>query len=367
MSYRALFVADVHLSNTLPFAQRDPETLITDRFHDVLSVIEQMCVYGCENNIQDVWILGDLLDRRLLDAVTLKLATDALVGHADGLAGHHRVYITGGNHEAGDADCRHYTVEMFQTLASDIRVITGNGAWVEPVPGFNVFAMPYLPHKRAEAILGELAPANLILLHQTIKGGCVGGWTSPEGIDPTNLPAPVTIAGHFHSPQDVIPSVSYLGAPLQHNFGDRGDNRGFWDITFQEDGRTDRKMVPIEGAPRFHDIQWIISGPMPDVTAIGPKDYANIRIVGSKAEVDKSWKAVEAHINGFTADSGARLIRPIAETDATPAKQRLAFSETERPSWEQVVGRYLGALDCTGLNRDRLADLAKEFIADAEA
>lgn len=374
MSYRALFTADVHLCNTLPFANRDPATLVTDRLKDVLGVVQQMCWYGCEHSIDDVWIVGDLLDRRLLDAVTLKLVADAL-SSMDSLAGHHNVRISPGNHEAHDGDCRHYTVDAFAHLHQPIKVIGGEGDWVEPMPGFRAYALPYLPPARAERVLEGLAgsAADLLLVHQTIKGGCVGGWESPEGLDPALLTgiSKHVLAGHFHTPQDIVVAnalpVSYLGAPLQHHFADVGDDRGFWDITFNSDGTRTAVKVPIEGAPRFHKLQWIVGGEPPDVSAISTQDYVDLVISGSRAKVDKFWKDAQNWADQLAKRVDLRMLKMTPATDVEQARRRIVLGDGERPSWEQIVSRYLDAADCMDLDRTRLTDLAKELIQDGEA
>jgi hypothetical protein len=374
MSYRALFTADVHLCNTLPFAVRDPDTLITDRLRDVLDVLDQMCAYACEEGISDVWIVGDLLDKRLVDAVTLKLVADALAGPSS-LAGHHNVWISPGNHEAHDADCRHYAVDALGHLHQPITVIGGEGSWVEPVSGFRIYAMPYLPPARAHRTLDGLGAetADLLLIHQTVRGACVGGWQSPDGLDPAQLLdiSKHVLAGHFHSPQDIRADghsapMSYLGAPLQHHFADVGDSRGFWDFTFTSDGRLGRK-VPIDGAPRFHSLQWIVGGEPPDVSAISQKDYVDLRISGSRAKVDKFWKEAQSWADKLAVERATRMIKLTPDTDVEPAKRRIVLGDGERPSWEQIVGRYLAVADCMDLDRKRLADLAKELIQDGEA
>src|SRR5690606_19752091 len=53
--------------------------------------------------------------------------------------------------------------------------------------------------------------------------------------------------GHYHMPQLLAPNVRYIGAPLQHNWGDEQQARGFriYDTETQTDTRYDLK------APRF--------------------------------------------------------------------------------------------------------------------
>lgn len=374
MSYRAIFTADVHAGNNLPWSVKDPESQISDRLGDVIDALDQMSVYAMENDITDIWFVGDLLDRRLVDAATLKTTTQQLRKMQQ--RGQH-LYIVPGNHEAGDAACRHYTVDAYHQM--DIVVAGQQGqphqvGILEPVDGFIIAAMPYLPPERANIVLEWIEEhpfndgINLLLIHQTIKGGKIGEWPAPEGLDPEwlRMLAP-TYSGHFHQPQSINDSVHYLGAPIQHSFSDVGDERGFWDLTFHGKEITSKK-IPIMGAPTFHELRWITSGHPPDVSAINVKDYINLRVVGPSASVDKLWKTVEQWCAETKVQTGARLIKPIKAAVVDQARRRIALADPsgERPSMDKLLSAYIEQADCTGLNRNKLEQLGKELMADAE-
>jgi len=59
------------------------------------------------------------------------------------------------------------------------------------------------------------------------------------------------LGGDNHMPQAInaIPNAFYLGAPLQHNWGDIGQERGFWHIKI-DGGRAQVSMVPSK-SPKF--------------------------------------------------------------------------------------------------------------------
>lgn len=371
MTYRALFVADVHAGNQLPWAVKDPETLITDRLHDIIDVLTQMTDYANEHMIVDVWILGDLIDKRLVDAVTLKLVTAKLMEmKAQGLV----VRLIPGNHEAGDAIGRHFTLDAFHDMGfwvAGIDDATDQVSVIHPVPGFEVVAMPYLPAHRAIQIAEAGRDFTLMLIHQTIKGGMVGGWTSPEGLDPEVLENIAThvFSGHFHSPQDIANRVHYMGAPVQHSFADEGEVRGFWDVSWL--GKfCQREMVPIKGAPQFTEVQWITSGQgagdLPPFTGIAAKSYVNLKVVGTESAVNKLWITAEEWCTQAR-QHGVRLARPVRSVTTEPNKVRIKVGDgADRPTWDTILSKYLDAADCSGLNRQKLEQLGKEFMTDAD-
>lgn len=367
MTYRALFVADVHAGNSLPWAVKDPETLITDRLHDIIDVLTQMTDYANERMIIDIWVLGDLIDKRLVDAVTLKLVTAKLMEmKAQGLV----VRLIPGNHEAGDAAGKHFTLDAFSDMGfwvAGINDASDQISVIHPVPGFEVVAMPYLPISRAVQIAESGKDFHLMLLHQTIKGGMVGGWESPDGLDPEMLESVAThvFSGHFHTPQTIGKHVHYLGAPVQGTFGDAGEERGFWDVSWT--GKFCKRVkVPIVGAPRFHELIWKVGDDPPRASEINPKDYVTVKVSGLSTEVNKLWITAEEWCAGVKAE-GARLCRPVPLITKEPTKARISLgADGDRPTWDTVLSRYLDAADCSGLNRQRLEQLGKELMADAD-
>lgn len=377
MTYRALFTADVHAGNNLPWAVKDPNTLITDRLLDVMDSLRQVTTYALEQGISDIWILGDLIDKRLVDAVTLKLVTEELSSITRlGLT----IRLVPGNHEAGDAACRHFTVDAYQSLgiwvASQQEVLPGRqGGIIDVMPGFTVLAIPYLPQARITETIRNIIAAidggepdiQLCLLHQTIKGGRVGEWVCPEGLDPAELERfHNTLSGHFHTPQSVSDKVMYLGAPIQHAFGDRGDVRGFWDISFPDHGPMSGVMIPITDSPLFHECEWKTEDDPPIIAGISAKAYANIKVIGTEASVNKLWKTAEDWAQKLKSETGARMIKLTRKTDTAPSKNRIAFAATERPTWDTLLSRYLDTTDCAGLDRDKLEQLGKELMASVD-
>ncbi len=56
------------------------------------------------------------------------------------------------------------------------------------------------------------------------------------------------VLGHYHKPQLLEYNTFYTGAPIQHNFNDEGDERGFWILDTNK--RYDMEFVPL-ASPKF--------------------------------------------------------------------------------------------------------------------
>lgn len=363
MSFRALFTADVHCHNSLPYAVRDPETLISDRLQDTLSVLDQMGTYAREHDIPDIFILGDLLDKRLVDAVTLKMVAAKL----SGLNEERRVRLVPGNHEAYDGQARHFALDVFREM--DIWVASpgpdGDVGFQVKSADLQFVALPYGPTDRALEVIRMIGQGSdpqhtILLLHHSLKGGRVGEWVCPEGIDQEILhPFAAVLAGHFHTSQNLYDDVYYLGAPLQHNFGDRGEERGFWDVTFDGGAMTKMELVPVT-APRFHELEFASCAP--EFESPGP-DYFRVRVVASESDMKLRMRQATELCHELKR-AGARYANPVPHALKEPAKNRLKVGP--ELGWSAVVHSWMTACSVHTMERPRLEDLGLSLIAEAD-
>jgi DNA repair exonuclease SbcCD nuclease subunit len=95
----------------------------------------------------------------------------------------------------------------------------------------------------------------IIILHGMIGGSMLASGISSPGISAesiNNLNPSLVLAGDNHTPQN-LPMFNcpagYLGAPLQHGWGDRDQERGFWHLTI-DNGTVLRRFSPTF-SPRF--------------------------------------------------------------------------------------------------------------------
>lgn len=101
---------------------------------------------------------------------------------------------------------------------------------------------------------------NICIFHDMIRGSLyTNGMPSEEGINPELLDNPrfdMVIGGDNHHPQHVKGFKNticyYIGAPMQHNWGDRGDKRGFLYVKLEKYEKTAYTIKHIESnAPKF--------------------------------------------------------------------------------------------------------------------
>lgn len=389
--HRSVWTADIHVSNTLPYAKRGVSELppmlgtglllrdsYTDRLMDTLLVLERVFMYARENGIKLIWILGDLLDRRLLDAATLKAFTDVFLGLVDSGEEDERTIIVPGNHESHDASGSVYTVSALEHIRPN-RVTVWNGTSeldLRDEFGLRFIGFPYKPDAVARDEVRRIRDETcadkgaVLLLHQSLVGGKVGSWVNPEGIMPEDLEGFYSVlSGHFHTPQHVG-AARYLGAPLQHNFGDSGEERGFWDITFKP-GDINAKLIS-SNAPAFHSLDWRDEeerGKLYERIRIG--DYVEVKLEGTDAEIKSERGAIDDFLRGSGWSSAIRLVkfRPIPLSDKKERSKAIAeaVKSSGKITWPSAVSGYLDHCDLTGLERARLEEIASAALAEAEA
>lgn len=254
--YKALFTADWHLSNSWPYAVPD-ENGITDRFKDQLNMIEQIGCIAEAENANAIFILGDLFDKSTLDAITLQYALAAIMQLAEATT----VYILPGNHDAKNSKAQHYAVDFFSRLQDklvDIHILGGNFTDMIVMQDVTFHAIPWMPIDRTNEALGNISfnpsGVNVVLLHQSVIGCRLNGsWVADEGIDASKFGDHIYLAGHFHSPQEFNHGM-YIGAPMQKDFGDAGEERRVV-IAIFENGNVEFEDRSIE-APKFYSYKF---------------------------------------------------------------------------------------------------------------
>jgi DNA repair exonuclease SbcCD nuclease subunit len=248
---KALLTADIHADNHLAFSKMG-KLGVSDRMRDCLSVLTQLGTTALENECEQIWILGDLFNKRLLDGVTLKLVTQFLGAIAEEI----EIHLIPGNHEAQDFICRNYNVEYIEAIPN---VTVHRSPESLKIGAMDVTTCPYMPLKRHAETLEAWAPSNLLLTHQTVIGALNG-----KNVSKTGLTAALVgkwaqvLLGHYHDHQYVNTErmgfrIMYLGAPWQTSFGEQPE-KFCWLMDFD-----DGKMKPLKMKyPEFQStvVEW---------------------------------------------------------------------------------------------------------------
>lgn len=248
-----LAIADVHMSNKLPYALPTSHGR-TDRLENQLKLWEHVGKVAEMRDVDAIYILGDLLDKAVVDPVTFTELVKALVKLPA------PVYFLPGNHDAASLRGERFTVEAFGEMGrADFRVI-GMG---EPEPmrvrgWLEMWPLAFMPVTDTVAALAKMSLdtdiTNVLLFHNSVLGAMHMSWKCDDGMEPDKVVGGFdwVLCGHFHDHQEFGDGKGmYLGAPMHHHYGDVGREAGYWVITFDDEGgREDEFIDP--GLPHFH-------------------------------------------------------------------------------------------------------------------
>lgn len=378
-TWRCLAIGDVHMSNRLPLA-RPSENGRTDRLDDQLSMWGQIRAYAEANlDIEALIIGGDLFDKALLDAVTLTETVRALRAFTI------PIYIVPGNHDASSLRGGRFTVEVFSAMAQegfhvlDALPLTSpmEHGPVMPRPWLALWTLPYMPIEESRVALAIMQEAkashdgvNVLLMHNSVMGCKHLGWKCDDGLAPDEVTDgwDYTISGHFHTAQKFGNNSTgfYMGAPMQFNIGDAGETRGFWDLTFEENGDRTAQLIPVE-APRFMLVEGVDAVPDALIEArVG--DYLRIVVDATHADWVMQKPRVQAVkqeliAGGFRADYRHR---PIYHHES---RINVAAASTGKRTMDELVADYV---DTTGvvlgsLDADRLKRVGRALLSAARS
>lgn len=179
-----------------------------------------------EEPLDGVCVLGDFWDNRfVLEVDLLDLAHDALARWSKMCP----VYLLEGNHDQFQKSGLLTSLRQFQSFCEVIRKPE-----TRKIGGESIAFSPY--HPNLEVIKEGLVKlqgsgAKYLFGHWTVAGASTGSATLEKGVE-KNFPALAgykhILLGDIHKHQYLTDNMLYLGSPVQHDFGERGDEKCVW-------------------------------------------------------------------------------------------------------------------------------------------
>lgn len=244
---RAIIFSDIHFHNWTAHSHVTADGLnsrlqhTSDRMKDIIKLAEF-------NKADCILFAGDFFHVKKIDAEVIDVAVRSLNNCTIPIIG------TVGNHDMASYNNQTHSA---RAVAGHVHFMDKfNGNSFKLGSGELVYGIPY--HTNLSEIKIELdkVPANtkVLLMHQGIKGAWMGeGYEgdTEDSIDPELVfdKADLVVVGHFHTPQLIVKgegtykvsgsgklengfqkrkTVLVPGAVEQHNWGDKGQDRGCW-------------------------------------------------------------------------------------------------------------------------------------------
>jgi len=362
MGFKAIYTGDWHLSNRLPHAVvvGNGET---DRLRQQIALIDKIYASATKHKAKAIIVVGDIFDRSLVDAVTLTAATGALSRAPV------PVYILPGNHDASSVKGGRFTVEAFGEMNNpNLHVIRGQFE----LANIDFYAFPFQPVKETqidmaliqEKLVDDGRP-KVMLFHNSVLGCDHLDWTCDDGLDPDEIcdGYDLVVGGHFHQYQEFGSCGMYVGAPMAHNFGDKGKDSGYWLIDINRKSKKYTKKFIPGGAPDFHVIESPgAEGNPADMGKVWNKgDYVRMETTCTNAE----WVQIEPNamkIRDHHIKNGVNVTlkhKPVYKHE----KRLVKASAGAKLSLTTAIGEYVKDTSTEGLDAKKLKSIGKEILA----
>jgi len=283
---KILHFSDLHLG-VESYGHIDPATGISSRLLDFLSALDQVVSYALENGVDLVLFCGDAYKTREPSQTQQRefarrinrLATSGIP-----------IFLLVGNHDLPNAIGKATTTEIFDTLAvknvyvsnrPDIYRIQTNGGIIQ------IASLPWL---RRSALLSKEETKNLdfdqindkmqqvltniiaahaskvdpglasiLAAHVWVSGAQIGSERlmtigQEHVLLPSNIANPAfdyIALGHIHKSQVLSenPPVVYSGSLERVDFGEEGDDKGFYLVEIEQDKQTGKRRVSFDFHP----------------------------------------------------------------------------------------------------------------------
>jgi DNA repair exonuclease SbcCD nuclease subunit len=331
---------------------------MNSRLMDAINCIAQVYEHAIAVGADVVLFGGDLFHvRKTIPVVAFNAVYEQM---AKFVGSRIPVIMIHGNHDQADRVGNVHSIHAFRSFLevidkpgwNEVRCANGEELqlmavpYIENIPQLQEAVSTPCPHPGAH---------KLLLGHLGIQGAKVGAdfvYTNPHdaALSDLNVSAfDAVFLGHYHEYQQLASNAWYIGAPLQHNWGDRGSTRGF--ILYDTETRT-HEHIPLT-APKFVQLA-------EGEELVGGQD-GFVRLVSSAPWTEVTREAARAKM-------GARSLEIVRPKDAslTATPQRMVIDPAQSP--EEVLEKYVlsGATNLDGLDDNYLIQMGREIMREAE-
>ena len=199
---------------------------VNSRLLDVVGAVEEAFRMASDLGCKHMMIPGDLFHvRGMIKTGVLSYVLDLFDMQTNWYD--MKVLMIPGNHDMEDFNGGPHALEPLNLIQNCYVGIGDGGMFADRF----VVAIPYNPttekfNQECERLLAY--KADILMIHQGIDEARPSLNMPETGISAAQFKQTV-VAGHYHLPK-LMGRVLSVGAPIQHNFGDEGQDRGFWTL-----------------------------------------------------------------------------------------------------------------------------------------
>lgn len=349
-SPKVLQFADLHGHNYKEFSVIDDG--INTRLLDCAATLHGLGCSADDNEVDMIWFAGDLFHlKNNLDNKVIQL----IMHEMQKLAEKYPLLLVPGHHDLYMWSSNPVLMNMLAEFSDQI-VVVDKPMWIKDSRFFNIpiYAEPCTRkvkelNERLKNLETNIQDGPIFIAHQDILGMHYGGYVVEQGLDAEFLSNKFRFSfiGHYHHSEEVKDNVVSVGAPLQHNFGDIGENPGWWIIKIDDTGHEfdheNIEFIENDFSPRFYNLNlkedWI-GGIIPGDPK---KDFYRIKVEGKNVP------------------EGLEQIRwkRISHTVAGQSRRRSTISFSDKK--EDIIEKYVKAR-AGDLDHKRLMEMGRKYL-----
>lgn len=343
--------SDLHAHPFRPYATILPNGM-NSRLADAISCVQQVLGVAVGADADLVLFGGDLFHaRRTINVAAFNATYEAMAAFlVQGIP----LAMIHGNHDQADKAGEEHSIHAFRTFATVVdqpgwQVVTGKSG-----EQYSLLGVPYsenLAHVRDAVREPGPRGHKLLLAHLGVQGADLGAdfvYENPHDATLADLNVDAFDAcflGHYHKHQQLAERCWYIGAPLQHTWGDRDQWRG---CLIYDTETKDIQRVGLQ-APRFEVMR--------EGQPVPPED-CYLRV-----EDDRPWPDDRREEQRLQWKARSLEIVP-AKNGATAAGPRLDLAPSM--SSQDMLERYIlsGVQLAEGLDEQYLLQMGQEILAE---
>lgn len=204
MNNKVALIGDVHIN-------RHNIDVCNQCFNNLFRILK-------EQEVDRLYILGDLFDKRTsINGQSLDVLLCACNLFDKAYSNDTEIWYIAGNHDKTDLD----------SDISYIDVISGQKINCTDSL-ISIGALQFYKEEKYIQELAKIEPCKYLLSHQGVNGVINNDGSEHNSVITPNLFAKFdkVFMGHYHDAQFIAPNIYYIGAFIQHNFGEKYEDKG---------------------------------------------------------------------------------------------------------------------------------------------
>ena len=325
--------SDPHFSNRTAFGK----TILNaefpgcnSRFYEIAITFRRCVDYAIQNSCEGIVICGDIFHDRGTIAVPVYNAVYQLFKDASKKI---PLILYPGNHDYVDLNAMHADKHLHSLFTYERSCTLQDKPGIVETDSFRLSIIPFHPEPKyvtsaADALTStSIEKVNMLLMHHSFDGAVTGPheWVMPGKLNPNVFPASYDLlfSGHYHCRQRVGDRLEYVGAPLQHDVGEREYTPGF--VHVLPDG-TWRQVVN-NLSPRFNVIEACLES---DISGVSSTDYTIIR-----------WKGIQA-VGESLRETNPGLLVEVTPSVSAPMRSDIKTTDNVEDMFEKYISAKFG-------------------------